>query len=211
PWRTRLDLVRERITVARRTTAQHVRDVHVLTPETDLAQHPRQELAGRAHEGLPLSVLVEPRRLPDEHQVGLRAPDPEHHLRPALGEPAPRARRRIRRNLGERSAHAGPSSFLLLDSFVRFVDAGFRRRGAGARSRAKRATSRPTTSGASSIGMCPDPGISTNRPSGSAPARAIAPAGGVTRSSSPTSTSAGTRTRGTAWRRSISISSGNAS
>ena len=49
-----------------------------------------------------LLVLVEPRRLAHEHEVGVRAPGAEHDLRAALRERAPRAGRRLLRVLPER-------------------------------------------------------------------------------------------------------------
>src|SRR5205823_5218192 len=213
PWRARLDLIGEGIAVARWATSKDVRDVDVLTPQTDPAEHPREQLPGRANERLPLLVFVESRRLPDEQQVGVGVPDPEDDLRAALGQSAARTRRCLGRHLGERSAHAvpSPSSFDPFDP----VDARRRRPDRGtdgwSTARANPRSSRTTGSGVSSMGMCPASGITTSRPSGNAAVSATAPAGGVTRSCSPTSTIAGTRTRGTACRRSISMSSGSAS
>ncbi len=54
--------------------------------------------------------------------------------------------------------------------------------------------------------MCPACSTTTSVASGRTPTSSTAVAGGVTRSCWPTITIAGTRTRGSAWRRSISIS-----
>src|SRR5439155_18805096 len=88
PWRAGLDLVGKGISVPGWTTPKHVRDVDVLPPQTDPAEHPREQLAGGTDELLPLLVLVEPGRLSDEQQVGVGVPDPEDDLRAALGQTA---------------------------------------------------------------------------------------------------------------------------
>ena len=55
----------------------HVRDVDVLAREADLGQHAVQQLPGRAHERLPLLVLVEAGPLADEHEIGVGLPTPK--------------------------------------------------------------------------------------------------------------------------------------
>ncbi len=130
-----------------------------------------------------------------------RVADAEDHLRPTLREPARRADRRLGREFGQRAASRPASSGAFRE----------RRRGWGASSPsaeiANRRISRSSSTGRSSIAMWPAPSSTTRRPSGSAPTSAIAAAGGVTRSCSPTTTRAGTFTRGRACRRSISITS----
>ena len=68
-----------------------VRDVDVGASEPDAGEQLVEELAGLADEGEALLVLVEARRLADEHQVGVRVADAEHDLRAPFGEPAARA------------------------------------------------------------------------------------------------------------------------
>ena len=109
PRCARLDLVRQRVAVRGRTALQHVGDVDVLPAKADLAEHAREQLSGGADERLPLLVLVEPRRLPDEHQVGVWIAHAEHDLRPRLRESTLRARGGVRRGLGERPRHATTS------------------------------------------------------------------------------------------------------
>ena len=66
--------------------------VYVLVaPEADPGQQLVEQLARLADEGLALLVLVESRRLADEHQIGARVADAEDDLGPALREPALRA------------------------------------------------------------------------------------------------------------------------
>jgi len=83
-----LDLVLLRISITGRPALEHVRDVHLITVEADPAEEFVEQLACLADEGLALLVLVEPRRLADEHQVGARIADAEDDLRPAFGQPA---------------------------------------------------------------------------------------------------------------------------
>src|SRR5262249_46900829 len=61
---------------------QYVRDVHVLTGHADPLEELAEELPGGADEGDPLFVLVEARRLADEHQIGVRRAGAEDDLRP---------------------------------------------------------------------------------------------------------------------------------
>src|SRR4029079_4514847 len=105
-------LVRQRVAVARRTALQRVRDVDVGTRQADSGEQLVQEFARLADERDALLVFVEGRRLPDEHQVGVRVAVPEDDLRPGLAEGAARAGRgfgpeRIehrRESLGARAA-----------------------------------------------------------------------------------------------------------
>ncbi len=86
-----LDLVGLRVAVPGRPALQDVRYVHVGTGHPDLREQLLEQLARLADERQPLPVLVEARRLADEHQVGVRIAGAEHHLCTALREPAARA------------------------------------------------------------------------------------------------------------------------
>jgi hypothetical protein len=88
-----LDLVRLRIAVARRAAHEDVVDVDLLAGDPDLPEQARQQLPGGTDERHALLVLVEARRLADEHQVRSRRPRAEDDLRPPLGERALRAAR----------------------------------------------------------------------------------------------------------------------
>src|SRR5439155_14057354 len=77
----RLDLVRHRIAVTRRATFQDVRHIDVRAGQADSRQQLVEQLAGRADEGNTLLVLVEARRLADEHEIGALIARAEHHLR----------------------------------------------------------------------------------------------------------------------------------
>src|SRR5207253_10114084 len=59
----------------------------------DLSEQLLEQLAGLTDEGQTLLVLVEARRLADEHQVGMRIAGAEHDLRAALRQTAARASR----------------------------------------------------------------------------------------------------------------------
>src|SRR5436309_10054201 len=83
-----LDLVGEGIAVPRRPTFEDIADVHLCALEADPGEQLLEQLAGRADERDPLLVLVEPRRFPDEHQVGVWIARAEDDLRPALRERA---------------------------------------------------------------------------------------------------------------------------
>ena len=97
----RLDLVRLRVAVPGRAALQDVRYVDVLAPKADSGEQLLQQLPGLADERHALLVLVEARRLADEHQVGVRMARAEDDLRPALREPAPGAARDRVREDGE--------------------------------------------------------------------------------------------------------------
>ena len=84
----RLDLVRLRVAVAGRPALEDVRDVDVAARHPDLREQLLEQLPGLADERQALLVLVEARRLADEHQVGVRIAGAEHDLRPPLREPA---------------------------------------------------------------------------------------------------------------------------
>ena len=86
-----LDLVGLGIAVARRPAFEHVRHIDAVAVEADPGQQLVEQLARLADEGLALLVLVESRRLADEHQIGARVADAEDDLGPALREPALRA------------------------------------------------------------------------------------------------------------------------
>ena len=109
PGPARLELVGERVAVARRPAHHDVVDVDVLACDADLGEQLVQQLAGGADERLALLVLVEPGRLPDEHQIRVRIADAVHDLGPPLGETAPRAGRRVERRLLEGPHLASPS------------------------------------------------------------------------------------------------------
>ncbi len=121
---------------------------------------------------------------------------------------APSAPGRLGRDLGERPRHRAPPlrSGTSVDGGVADARRRTTRHGEAADlpielDRAARASR-----------MCPAPSTSTNRPSGRAAAASSTPLeGGVTRSCSPTTTSAGIRTRGSTCRRSISRSSASPS
>src|SRR5437763_3560056 len=68
----RLDLVGLRVAVAGRAALDDVRDVDLAAFEADPGEQPLEELPGLADERHALLVLVEPRRLADEHEVGVR-------------------------------------------------------------------------------------------------------------------------------------------
>ena len=70
--------------------------------EADALEQPVEQLPRLPDERHALLVLVEPGRLADEHQVGIRAPRAEDDLRSPAGERAPRARGRLLRVLPER-------------------------------------------------------------------------------------------------------------
>src|SRR5439155_17297899 len=92
-----LDLIRHGVTVPGRPALDHVGDVDVLAGHADPAQELVEQLSRLADEREALLVLVEARRLADEHQVGLRVADPEDDLGPAFREPAARAGGGLRR------------------------------------------------------------------------------------------------------------------
>ena len=75
-----LDLQRLRVAVAGRAGLQHVGDEDLLAREPDLFQQLVQQLPGAADEGQPLAVLFGPRRLADEHQLGVGVAGPEDRL-----------------------------------------------------------------------------------------------------------------------------------
>src|SRR5262249_10512769 len=84
-------LVRLRIAVAGRTALEHVRDVDVAPLQADLREQLLEQLSRLPDEREALFVLVEPRRLADEHQVGVLATRAEDDLRAPLREAAPGA------------------------------------------------------------------------------------------------------------------------
>ena len=70
-------------------------------------QQPVEQLAAAAHERQALAVLLLARPLADEHQVGRRVAHAEDHLRAALAEAAPGARRRLDGEQLQGVGHAG--------------------------------------------------------------------------------------------------------
>src|SRR3982751_949824 len=87
----RLVLSRSRVAVAGRPALQDVRDVDVGARHADTFEQLLEELPGLADERDAELVLVESRRLADEHQVGARVARAEDDLCPALRESAARA------------------------------------------------------------------------------------------------------------------------
>src|SRR3954454_19694774 len=85
----RLDLVELRIAIARRAALEDIRDVDVGARHPDPAEQPLEQLSRLADERDALLVLVEARRLADEHDVGARVAGAEDDLRPPLREAAP--------------------------------------------------------------------------------------------------------------------------
>jgi len=75
-----VELVRLRVTVARRSALEGVADKHVLPRQPDLPQELVEQLAGAAYERQALEVLVMAGRLADEHQVGVRVAVSEDHI-----------------------------------------------------------------------------------------------------------------------------------
>ena len=96
----RTDLVGQRVAVAGRPRLQDVRDVDVGARQPDAGEQALEQLAGLADEGHALLVLVEARRLADEHQLRVGVARAEDGLRPgrvqralgAAGRPPRRAR-----------------------------------------------------------------------------------------------------------------------
>ena len=84
-------LVRRGITVVGRAALDDVGDVHVVPPEIDRLDDPGEQLARPPHERYALQILVAPRRLADEHQLGIRIPDPEDERPPSTVQLAARA------------------------------------------------------------------------------------------------------------------------
>ena len=78
------DLVGQRVAVAGWAAAHDIRHEHVLARQADLLEQLVEQLAGAAHEGKPLDVLLLARALTDEHQAGVRVAVPEHHSGAAL-------------------------------------------------------------------------------------------------------------------------------
>jgi hypothetical protein len=76
---------------------EYVRDVHVLTGQTDPAEQLIQEFPRLADEREALLVFVEARRFADEHQVRIGVTVTEDDLRPSLSEPASGASGCLRR------------------------------------------------------------------------------------------------------------------
>ena len=83
-----LDLLGLRVAVARRPALQDVAHVDVLARQPDAGEQLAEQLPGGADERHALLVLVEARRLADEHQLGGRRARAEDDLGAGLGERA---------------------------------------------------------------------------------------------------------------------------
>ena len=98
----RLDLERQRVAVPRRPALHHVGDVDLRAGEADALDEAGEQAPGPAHERLAGQVLLLPRALADEQQVGVRVAHAEHHLGARLGQRAPGARERFAFEVGPR-------------------------------------------------------------------------------------------------------------
>src|SRR5262245_3109853 len=109
-----VDLLRLRITVARRATLEDVRDEDVLPRQPDALEQLGEEASSPANEGQPLAVLLGPGRLTDEDQVGVGVPRPEDDSIAGLRERAALAGRGVVVDVDQglapslRAAHAPP-------------------------------------------------------------------------------------------------------
>src|SRR5262245_33223168 len=75
-----LDFVGFRVAVLGWTALDDVCDVDIFALEPDGLDNLRQLLSGPADKRDALNIFITPRRLSDEHQVGMRIPDTEHDL-----------------------------------------------------------------------------------------------------------------------------------
>src|SRR5687767_1458200 len=91
----RRDLLGLRVPVAGRPAFEDVRDEDVRAREADSAEQLVEELPRLPDEGDALLILVKTGRLPDEHEVRIRAARAEDNLCPALRQCTARARRRL--------------------------------------------------------------------------------------------------------------------
>jgi len=82
------DLVRVRVAVARRAAFEHVGHKHIFPVHCELTEQRVEQLPRLSDERETHPVLVGPRRLADEHQVGVRVPGTEHDRRAGLVERA---------------------------------------------------------------------------------------------------------------------------
>ncbi len=96
------DLFGKRIAVPRGAALQHVGDEYVGSRETDPAEQRVEQLSRLPDKRHALLVLVEAGGLADEHEVCVRAPRAEDHLRASLRERTLGARGRLLRVLAER-------------------------------------------------------------------------------------------------------------
>ena len=115
------DLLGERVAISGRPAFEDIRDEDVGARQPDPAEQLVEELACLSHERDTLLILVEARRLADEHEVRVRASGAEHDLGSPLRERAARAGRGV---LRVRSKRGGA-----LDSVHR--EASLRRRADG--------------------------------------------------------------------------------
>lgn len=95
PIRAGVDLASRRHTVVRRTTLDDVGDEHVVAVDLHRIQDFGKFLACLAHERTPRPVLRLTGALPDEHEVSLRMPLAEHHVRARVRQRALLANARI--------------------------------------------------------------------------------------------------------------------
>ena len=79
-----LDLDRLRVAVAGRPAHQHVGDEDLVALEPDPLEQLGQQPTGPAHERQSLAILLGPRRLAHEHQVGVGVAGAEDDLGPRL-------------------------------------------------------------------------------------------------------------------------------
>src|SRR5262249_34846479 len=77
------DLIRHRRPIPRRPALDDVANVNVLTLHLASADDPIQELPGRTHKGLPLSIFIGSRRLADKAKLGVQPAYAEDGLLPA--------------------------------------------------------------------------------------------------------------------------------
>ena len=90
--RARLGLIRHGVAVLRRPAFEDVGDVHVAAAQADTCKQRVKQLSCGAHERLALAILVEARRLADDHDVGRARPDARDGLGSRRVEPALGAR-----------------------------------------------------------------------------------------------------------------------
>src|SRR5919106_159244 len=126
--RAGLELVGERVPVAGRSAQHGVRDPDVLATQADLGEEAVQELAGGPDERQALHVLVVPRALADEHQVGGGTAVGEHDLSTPRRQPAPGADRGLAGQLlepcGHRSATARRMAPAIASPAIRSTSGG---------------------------------------------------------------------------------------
>src|SRR5215210_3843658 len=83
-----LDLAGKRVAIPGRPALEHVGDEHLPALEPDLLEQAVEQLAGAADERPALAVLLHPRGLAHEHELGVRVAHAEHEPRARLGQRA---------------------------------------------------------------------------------------------------------------------------